>query len=94
MGYTPSMPKIETPTPKFSGTRLSALRADRDMTREQLARAADTTQQSIWKWETGRAAPDSNRLGRLASALGASVADFYDDDSGRPAHVNCGQEAS
>lgn len=56
--------------------RLKSLRTDRDMTQQQLADMLNTTQQTIARWETGKALPSVPALRDLATIFSTSVDDL------------------
>lgn len=58
------------------GERLAALRKQRGMSQEELAKKLQLTRQTISKWETGASAPDLESLVRLAELLNVSVDDM------------------
>ena len=62
----------------FSGNRLREHRELRGFSREQLAVATGRSFQLIYLYERGRNVPPTQTLGRLANALGCSVADFFE----------------
>lgn len=52
---------------------LTALRAERGLTQEELARALNVTRQTISKWERGLVAPDTVNLSALGRLYGVSL---------------------
>lgn len=52
---------------------LTALRAERGLTQEELARALNVTRQTISKWERGLVAPDTVNLSALGRLYGISL---------------------
>jgi len=55
--------------------RLKELRQSLGLTQEALAKALQTTQQTIARWETGKAEPNLSSLRDLAMIFGTSVDD-------------------
>jgi len=66
------------------GSRILATRKARGLTQDQVARACRVTLQMIWRYEHGKAVPSSDKLNRLAGALGVSV-DFLLNGPDEPA---------
>ncbi len=52
--------------------KLLSLRREHQMTQEELAQALSVSRQSIYKWETGRALPDVERLKQICRLFGVS----------------------
>ena len=52
---------------------LTALRAERGLTQEELARALNVTRQTISKWERGLVVPDTVNLSALGRLYGISL---------------------
>ena len=52
---------------------LTALRAERGLTQEELARALNVTRQTVSKWERGLVAPDTVNLSALGRLYGVSL---------------------
>jgi len=75
------IPAVPSP-PGFSGierhigTRVTALRAERGLTQEQLARAAGVTKGYVSKIENARSMPPIGTLVRIAHALQVEIAEF------------------
>ena len=61
----------------YSPARLRAIRVESGLTRPDLARSCGMSPGTIKDYENGRHAPGAFALGRLATALGCSVDDFY-----------------
>jgi len=61
----------------YSPARLRAIRVETGLTRSDLALACGMSPGTIKDYEAGRHAPGAFALGRLATALGCSVDDFY-----------------
>lgn len=55
------------------GTRLAAIRLQRDMSREFLAHKAGLTSATIYRWEQGKTDPPFRFVIRLADALDVSI---------------------
>ena len=55
------------------GDRLSALRRASQHTQEQLAELLEVTRQSVSRWESGLAYPETEKLIRIASLYGVTV---------------------
>jgi len=53
------------------GSQVRAMRRERCLTQEQLADAAELTQQTLSAIESGARSPSLGTLGKLATALGA-----------------------
>lgn len=62
-------------------TRVYALRTERGLSQEELARLAQTKQPSISDIERADANPTIETLGKLAAALGVNVTDLLDDSA-------------
>ncbi len=56
-------------------TRLKELRNERKLTQKQLAKAVNTTDDSIYSWENGRSQPSLEMLRALCKCL-ETTADF------------------
>jgi transcriptional regulator with XRE-family HTH domain len=65
--------------PAFSYPRLRAIRAVAGKSRRELAEHARVSVSTIISYEHGYSVPSAAALGRLAAALGCSVADLYAD---------------
>jgi len=59
------------------GERLLKRRLELGLTREAVAGVADTTHQSIWRYEKDLKSPDANTIARLAKALKCSVGSLF-----------------
>src|SRR5215472_9574658 len=64
------------------GSRIKALRLERDLQQRQLAEKADLTPSMVSQIESGRLTPSLHTLGKIAAALGVPIAALFD---GRPA---------
>lgn len=58
--------------------RLLNLRKERGMTQDDLAEALFVSRQTVYKWETGRALPDVNRLRQLCLLFDISADELLD----------------
>lgn len=65
--------------PAFRPELLRRRREDLRMSRERLAVDLDRCAVSIFRWETGRAVPSADQVGRIADRLDCGVNDFYAD---------------
>lgn len=59
--------------------RLKVLRAERDLTQEQLAKLCGVCRTTIHAAETGRAVPNGDTIFRIAKALNVTVTDIFVD---------------
>ncbi len=57
--------------------RLKVLRAERDLTQEQLAQLCGVCRTTIHAAETGRAIPNGDTIFRIAKALGVPITDIF-----------------
>jgi transcriptional regulator with XRE-family HTH domain len=73
--------------------RLRELRAERGMTQVELATKADVTATYVSKLESAGAAPGIDLVEKLATALGAKVADLVPDVSPADADIVAKQQA-
>ena len=55
------------------GETIRELRREKSLSQEQLAERTGLSRQTIYKWESGQAAPDLENLKTLAGALGLSL---------------------
>ena len=55
-----------------TGTRIARARKKQNLTQEQLAEQLDVTRQSVSRWESDSAYPETDKLVRLAQILGVS----------------------
>ena len=58
------------------GKSISEIRHRRGMTQIQLAEAANTSQDMIWRYESGKGNMTVEMLGRIASALHVDIRDI------------------
>jgi transcriptional regulator with XRE-family HTH domain len=70
------------------GVRIKALRLERDLQQRQLAEKADLTPSMVSQIESGRLTPSLHTLGRIAAALGVSIASLFDGQPGGRMHVS------
>ena len=78
----PSFPAPRTTKGKAVSFRdnLQALRAERNMTQEQLAMLLGVSRQSVTKWETERSYPEMDKLLKLCDIFGCSLDDLVKGD--------------
>lgn len=57
----------------FSGSKLKELRVAAGLSQKALALQSETTQQSVARWESGKAEPSGTAILKLSEALGVSV---------------------
>ena len=55
------------------GENIARLRARKNWSQEELARALDVSRQSVSKWETNASVPDLDKLVKLGEAFGVSL---------------------
>lgn len=67
------------------GARIREARERAGYTQEALARAADMTAQSVYRYERGRMEPGVARLERIAALLGVSIDWLVNGDQPREA---------
>jgi transcriptional regulator with XRE-family HTH domain len=60
------------------GARIKSLRLERELQQRQLAEKASLTPSMVSQIESGRLTPSLNTLGRIAAALGVSIASLFD----------------
>ena len=63
--------------------RLKVIRADRDLTQEQLAEMVGVSRATIWAIETGKSIPNGYTMFQIAKALGVSVTDIFVEEEGK-----------
>ena len=51
------------------------------LSQAQLAKCLDVTQGAISQWETGEAMPQTDKLPKLAEALGCTIDELFDKDA-------------
>lgn len=59
------------------GSRIRALRADRGITQDELARALHVSAQAVSKWECGQSMPDIELLPRLSVYFGVTIDELF-----------------
>jgi transcriptional regulator with XRE-family HTH domain len=64
------------------GDRIKALRLERDLQQRQLAEKAGLTPSMISQIESGRLTPSLHTLGKVAGALGVTIAAPSNDTTG------------
>src|ERR671925_2186542 len=69
------------------GTRIKALRLERDLQQRQLAEKAELTPSMVSQIESGRLTPSLHTLGRIAAALGVPIASLFDGQPAGHIHV-------
>ena len=62
------------------GERIRQLRAERGLQQRQLAEKADLTPSMVSQIESGRLTPSLHTLGKVAAALGVSIAALFDQE--------------
>lgn len=67
------------PLRRFSPRRLTTLRKQAGLSREDLARAIDGSFWTVRSWERGNSAPSAQALAALADALGCTIDDLFED---------------
>lgn len=60
------------------GSRIAALRKQKGVTQEEMARVIGTSAQAISKWERGKNYPDIELLPAIASYFHISIDSFFD----------------
>ena len=84
------MPRSADQVDRFVGARIAWRRAALGMSQTALAQQLGVTFQQVQKYESGANRVSASRLHRIATVLGASVADFFPP---RPDADNDGAEA-
>ncbi|HYE90989.1 MAG: helix-turn-helix transcriptional regulator [Candidatus Rokubacteria bacterium] len=69
------------------GDRIKALRAERELQQRQLAEKAGLTPSMVSQIESGRLTPSLHTLGKLAGALGVTIAALFDGQPAGSIHV-------
>lgn len=69
-----------TATTRVSGKKIRQARLAAGLTQSQLARAVDTSERNIVRWETERNAPRMTHLAGIAQATGKDVDHFLAED--------------
>ena len=70
------------------GDRIKALRAERRLQQRQLAEKAGLTPSMVSQIESGRLTPSLHTVGRLAGALGVSIASLFETAPNGRLHVS------
>lgn len=60
------------------GTKIAALRKQKEITQEEMAKMVGTPAQAISKWERGKNYPDIELLPIIASFFGISIDNLFD----------------
>lgn len=60
------------------GVKIKALRKERNLSQELLAKALGVTFQAVSKWETNTTAPDVSLIPSIASFFGVSIDELFD----------------
>ena len=74
------------------GERIKALRAERTLQQRQLAEKAGLTPSMLSQIESGRLSPSLHTLGKLAGALGVSIASLFETGPNGRLHVTRGKD--
>ena len=69
------------------GARIKALRLERELQQRQLAEKAGMTPSMVSQIESGRLTPSLHTLGKLAGALGVTIAALFDGQPSGSIHV-------
>jgi len=69
------------------GTRIKALRLERELQQRQLAEKAGMTPSMVSQIESGRLTPSLHTLGKIAGALGVTIAALFDGQPTGSVHV-------
>jgi transcriptional regulator with XRE-family HTH domain len=69
------------------GERIKALRAERGLQQRQLAEKAGLTPSMVSQIESGRLTPSLPTLGKLAAALGVSIASLFESSPNGRLHI-------
>lgn len=64
---------------RFSPPRLTQLRKDAGLSRQDLASAISRSWSSLYGWERGTAVPSAEAVARIADALACSIDDLFED---------------
>jgi transcriptional regulator with XRE-family HTH domain len=64
------------------GDYINSLRKDRHLTQKELANRLGVTDKAVSKWERGAGYPDIGMLRPLADALGTTVNELLEGESG------------
>jgi transcriptional regulator with XRE-family HTH domain len=69
------------------GERIRALRRERELQQRQLAEKAEMTPSMVSQIESGRLTPSLHTLGKIAGALGVTIAALFDGQPAGSIHV-------
>ena len=69
------------------GTRIRALRLERELQQRQLAEKAGLTPSMVSQIESGRLTPSLHTLGKVAGALGVTIATLFDGQPSGSIHI-------
>jgi transcriptional regulator with XRE-family HTH domain len=69
------------------GARIKALRLERELQQRQLAEKAGLTPSMVSQIESGRLTPSLHTLGKLAGALGVTIAALFDGQPSGSVHI-------
>ena len=69
------------------GARIKALRLERELQQRQLAEKAGLTPSMVSQIESGRLTPSLHTLGKLAGALGVTIAALFDGQPAGSIHI-------
>jgi transcriptional regulator with XRE-family HTH domain len=69
------------------GARIKALRLERELQQRQLAEKAGLTPSMVSQIESGRLTPSLHTLGKLAGALGVTIAALFDGQRSGSIHI-------
>jgi transcriptional regulator with XRE-family HTH domain len=69
------------------GARIKALRLERELQQRQLAEKAGLTPSMVSQIESGRLTPSLHTLGKLAGALGVTIAGLFDGQPSGSIHI-------
>ena len=69
------------------GVRIKALRLERELQQRQLAEKAGLTPSMVSQIESGRLTPSLHTLGKLAGALGVTIAALFDGQPTGSVHI-------
>ena len=72
-GYTFTIENKKGDHPMSLGENIARLRARKNWSQEELARALDVSRQSVSKWETDASVPDLDKLVKLGEVFGVSL---------------------
>ena len=62
------------------GEKLVILRKKNSISQDELASAIRVSRQSVYKWESGKSAPDADNLIALKHTFGISIDDLLDEN--------------